>query len=74
MILIVKLCLHFYVSRPNHSYSLYSFIQATFFMPALKPTLILFLAAFFLSQYSQVTHAGDWPQILGPNRTGIADS
>ena len=42
-------------------------------MPALKPTLILFLAAFFLSQYSQVTHAGDWPQILGPNRTGIAD-
>ena len=42
-------------------------------MPALKPTLILFLAAFFLSQYSFVTHAGDWPQILGPNRTGIAD-
>ena len=45
------------------------FISDTIFSPAATSRI----AALILCLYYQGVIAGDWPQILGPHRTGIAD-
>jgi len=40
----------------------------------MKRLLIIFLSVVCPAFASAVTKAGDWPQILGPHRNGVAES